>query len=55
MNQSFIAFSITRVEMLRKRGWQFTLMNSNEEPVQEKGVVFITINGKRYRATRKEK
>ena len=54
MNQPFIAFSITRVQVLMKRGWQFIPMSVDEVPVQETGIVFITMNGKKYRAKRKE-
>lgn len=54
MEQSFVAFTATRVDILRKRGWQFTLMQPHELAVPKKGTIFITLNGKRYRATRKE-
>jgi hypothetical protein len=54
MDQPFIAFSPTRVQLLVKRGWRFTLMTANEMPIPEKGVIFVIVNGKKYRAKRKE-
>lgn len=53
MDQPFIAFSPIRVQLLVKRGWRFTPMTANEMPTPEKGVIFVIVNGKKYRAKRK--
>lgn len=53
MSHPFITFSPIRVKELMKRGWQFYPMSANETPNDEKGVLYITMNNKHYKAKKK--
>ena len=50
MEQTFVAFTANKVDMLRKRGWKFTPVLPDEIVKPEKGVLLILLRGKRFKA-----